>query len=167
MYGVKELLKNESSKHGYQNTVPTSVIVISGLKTYEIYPFLLSIIPQNYTMFIASERYFDSIQSFFPGMIKLLVSDKATTSEFLHAFYILNRMCEQNERKPYFPEMLRFSKAEVELLELIDKGHSLREVAAIRGVSPKTISVQRQILMGRMGITSAQGLISLARIRIR
>ncbi|EIY4985269.1 helix-turn-helix transcriptional regulator [Klebsiella quasipneumoniae] len=162
--GIKELLRKEKSQKAHNHQVSSPIVVMSGMQPYEAYPFLLSIKPRHYTIFVSSERYFDSIKCLFPGMIKLLISDKTSASEFLKCFLIVNRMCEQNERKPYFPENLKFSKAEVEVLALIHKGHSIREVAAIRGVSPKTISVQRKILMARMGIKSSQSLISLSSV---
>ena len=41
------------------------------------------------------------------------------------------------------------------------RGHSLDDIARIRGVSPSTVSVQRTRLMKRMGTKSLQELCSL------
>ncbi|MGM1332442.1 helix-turn-helix transcriptional regulator, partial [Klebsiella michiganensis] len=54
-----------------------------------------------------------------------------------------------------------FTHAEQQIMRLSLRGHSLDDIARIRGVSPSTVSVQRTRLMKRMGTNSLQELCSL------
>ena len=57
----------------------------------------------------------------------------------------------QNQSVAYLPDTFNFTHAEQQIMRLSLRGHSLDDIARIRGVSPSTVSVQRTRLMKRMG----------------
>lgn len=73
----------------------------------------------------------------------------------------MNILSRQNSPPGYRHHSFKFTRAEQQIMRLILGGHSLDDTARIRGVSPTTISVQRNSLMKRTGTKSLQALCSL------
>ena len=73
----------------------------------------------------------------------------------------MSMLAEQNQKPGYIPYVFKFTGAEQQIMRLILRGHSLDDIARIRGVSPTTVSVQRNVLMKRTGTKSLQELCSL------
>jgi DNA-binding CsgD family transcriptional regulator len=123
--------------------------------------FVLRHPPEHYAIFITSERHFEAINRLFPGLLKLCLSERLTVEELRQALKVMGLLSAQNQSVAYLPDTFNFTHAEQQIMRLSLRGHSLDDIARIRGVSPSTVSVQRTRLMKRMGTNSLQELCSL------
>jgi len=160
--GIEKVLKQLSCErenpHG-QNT--SSAYVTSGMDMMEMYSLFFSRPPDHYAIFISSERYFNSLNCLFPDLIKLCLPEKISVRELRQSLKVMSTLAEQNQKPGYTPYAFKFTSAEQQIMRLILRGHSLDDIARIRGVSPTTVSVQRNGLMKRTGTKSLQELCSL------
>lgn len=127
----------------------------------EIYALFFRHPPEHYAIFITSERHFEAINRLFPGLLKLCLSERLTVQELRQALKVMGLLLAQNQSVAYLPDTFNFTHAEQQIMRLSLRGHSLDDIARIRGVSPSTVSVQRTRLMKRMGTNSLQELCSL------
>ncbi|MNT43004.1 response regulator FixJ [compost metagenome] len=93
--------------------------------------------------------------------MKLCLSEKLTVEELRQALKVMSLLSAQNQSSGYLPDTFKFTNAEQQIMRLILRGHSLDDIARIRGVSPTTVSVQRNGLMKRTGTKSLMELCSL------
>jgi DNA-binding NarL/FixJ family response regulator len=56
----------------------------------------------------------------------------------------------------------RLTPREAEVLRLVAQGKTNREIAALLGISPKTVSVHRSNLMAKLGLHSSTDLVRYA-----
>ena len=117
--------------------------------------------PDHSAIFISSYPFFDSLNCLFPGLIKLCLPEKISVEELRQSLQVMSMLAEQNQKPGYTPYAFKFTSAEQQIMRLILRGHSLDDIARIRGVSPTTVSVQRNGLMKRTGTKSLQELCSL------
>lgn len=160
--GIEKVLKQVSSERENppgQNTA--SIYVTTGMDMMEMYSLFFSRPPDHYAIFISSERYFDSLNCLFPGLIKLCLPENISVKELRQSLQVMSMLAEQNQKSGYTPDTFKFTSAEQQIMRLILRGHSLDDIAKIRGVSPTTVSVQRNGLMKRTGTKSLQELCSL------
>lgn len=160
--GIEKVLKQLSSER--ENPLrrhASSIYVTTGMDMMEMYSLFFSRPPDHYAIFISSERYFDTLSRLFPDLIKLCLSEKMTAEELRHSLQVMSKLAEQNQQPGYTPYTFKFTGAEQQIMRLILRGHSLDDIARIRGVSPTTVSVQRNGLMKRTGTKSLQELCSL------
>lgn len=162
IYGVEKILKQlRREQHTGPSGDPPCVYVTSGMDIQEMYSLFFTIPPDHYSIFITSERYFDSLNRLFPGLMKLCLSEKLTVEELRQALRVMSLLSAQNQSAGYLPDTFKFTNAEQQIMRLILRGHSLDDIARIRGVSPTTVSVQRNGLMKRTGTKSLLELCSL------
>ncbi|MDY1037177.1 helix-turn-helix transcriptional regulator [Enterobacteriaceae bacterium RIT714] len=162
IYGIEKILKQLRGERGAgASGDPPCVYVTSGMDIQEMYSLFFSSPPEHHAIFITSERYFDSLNRLFPGLLKLCLSEKLTVDELRQALRVMSLLSAQNQSAGYLPDTFKFTNAEQQIMRLILRGHSLDDIARIRGVSPTTVSVQRNGLMKRMGTKSLQELCSL------
>lgn len=162
LYGIEKILKElhpEGSE--YANNEQPYVYVTCGMEVHEIYSLLFSRQPVHHSVFITSERYFDTINRLFPGLIKLYLPERLGVDALRQALWVMRLLSEQNKTAGYLPHTFKFTTAEQQIMRLLIRGHSLGDIARIRGVSPTTVSVQRNGLMKRTGTKSLQELCSL------
>lgn len=160
--GIEKVLKKLSSEPEPPfRRYASSIYVTTGMDMMEMYSLFFSRPPDHYAIFISSERYFDSLSCLFPGLIKLCLSEKLSVEELRQSLQVMNMLAEQNQKPDYTPYTFKFTSAEQQIMRLILRGHSLDDIAKIRGVSPTTVSVQRNGLMKRTGTKSMQELCSL------
>lgn len=160
--GIEKVLKQLGSER--ENPLgqdASSVYVTTGMDMMEMYSLFFSRPPDHYAIFISSERYFDSLNCLFPGLIKLCLPEKISVEELRQSLQVMSMLAEQNQKPGYTPYIFKFTSAEQQIMRLILGGHSLDDIARIRGVSPTTVSVQRNGLMKRTGTKSLQELCSL------
>lgn len=162
IYGIEKILKQLR----YEQNIGASanrpyVYCTSGMAIQEMYSLLFTKIPIHYSVFITSERYFDSINRLFPALVKLCLPERVGVGELKQALWVMCLLSEQNQKPSYLPDTFKFTNAEQQIMKLIMRGHSLDDIAQIRGVSPTTISVQRNGLMKRTGTKSLQELCSV------
>lgn len=160
--GIEKVLKQLSSER--ENPFrrhASSIYVTTGMDMMEMYSLFFSRPPDHYAIFISSERYFDTLSRLFPDLIKLCLSEKMTAEELRQSLQVMSKLAEQNQQPGYTPYPFKFTGAEQQIMRLILRGHSLDDIARIRGVSPTTVSVQRNGLMKRTGTKSLQELCSL------
>ncbi|CCJ71122.1 response regulator receiver protein [Cronobacter condimenti 1330] len=140
---------------------PACVYVTSGMDIQEMYSLFFTFPPVHHSIFIASERYFESFNRLFPGLMKLCLPESLSVEELRQALSVMSLLYEQNQSAGYRPDIFKFTAAEQQIMRLLMRGHSLEDIARIRGVSPTTVSVQRNGLMKRTGTKSLQELCSL------
>lgn len=155
---LKQLRRERETPPG-QNA--TAIYVTTGMDMMEMYSLFFSRPPDHYAIFISSERYFDSLGCLFPDLVKLCLSEKTSVEELRQSLQVMSLLAEQNQKSGYTPYTFKFTSAEQQIMRLILRGHSLDDIARIRGVSPTTVSVQRNGLMKRTGTKSLQELCSL------
>lgn len=159
--GLKSIIKQlniESNIDHHHKSL--CIIAAAGMNLYDVYNLLLTIKPEHYAIFIASDRYFESISYAFPGMIKLCLHEDISTSEFRQTLLTMLMLSSQNKIPRYCRPPIGLSRAEKEVMGLFREGYNIDDVARIRGVTPKTISLQRCKLMKRLGVKSLQELLS-------
>lgn len=162
IYGIEKILKQLSSErdsHSRHNA--PCIYVTTGMDMVEMYSLFFSRPPDHYAIFISSERYFDSLGLLFPGLVKLCLSEKLSAEELRQSLQVMDMLARQNQKPGYTPYTFKFTSAEQQIMRLILRGHSVDDIARIRGVSPTTVSVQRNGLMKRTGTKSLQELCSL------
>lgn len=159
--GIERILAELNQERGGEGGVPSCVYVTAGMEVQEMYSLLFTHPPAQLSVFITSERYFDSLHRLFPGLTKLCLSEKLNTEELRQALKVMSLLSEQNQSAGYLPDTFKFTDAEQQVMTLSLLGHSLEDIARIRGVSPTTVSVQRNGLMKRTGTKSLQALCSL------
>ncbi|HKS33162.1 MAG TPA: LuxR C-terminal-related transcriptional regulator [Enterobacteriaceae bacterium] len=160
--GIEKVLKQLSSdRENPLRRHASSIYVTTGMDMMEMYSLFFSRPPDHYAIFISSERYFDTLSRLFPNLIKLCLSEKMTAEELRQSLQVMSKLAEQNQQPGYTPYTFKFTGAEQQIMRLILRGHSLDDIARIRGVSPTTVSVQRNGLMKRTGTKSLQELCSL------
>ncbi|EHT01330.1 MULTISPECIES: helix-turn-helix transcriptional regulator [Klebsiella] len=157
--GVETLLQEMSD--GADAGLSNCVYVTCGMDIQEIYALFFRHPPEHYAIFITSERHFEAINRLFPGLLKLCLSERLTVQELRQALKVMGLLLAQNQSVAYLPDTFNFTHAEQQIMRLSLRGHSLDDIARIRGVSPSTVSVQRTRLMKRMGTNSLQELCSL------
>ncbi|MGY5958014.1 LuxR C-terminal-related transcriptional regulator [Kosakonia sp. BK9b] len=162
IYGIEKILKELNQEKGrwFRHGEP-SIYVATGMDIVEMYSLLFSCPPAHYSIFISSERHFDSLRLLFPGMVKLCLAETVRADALRHALEVMSLLSEQNQQPGYRHSMLKFTSAEQQILRLLLRGHSVDDIARIRGVSPTTVSVQRNGMMKRTGTRSLQELCSL------
>ena len=160
LYGIEKILKQLRREQGGKGD-PPCIYVTSGMDIQEMYSLFFTSPPVHHAIFITSERYFDSLNRLFPGLMKLCLSETLRVDELHQALRVMSLLSEQNPRPGYFPDAFKFTNAEQQIMRLILRGYSLDDIARIRGVSPTTVSVQRNGLMKRTGTKSLQELCSL------
>ena len=148
--GVENIVQELSD--GADAGLSNCVYVTCGMDIQEIYALFFRHPPEHYAIFITSERHFEAINRLFPGLLKLCLSERLTVEELRQALKVMGLLSAQNQSVAYLPE---------QIMRLSLRGHSLDDIARIRGVSPSTVSVQRTRLMKRMGTKSLQELCSL------
>lgn len=162
IYGIEKVLKQLSrERENPQGKNVSSIYVTTGMDMMEMYSLFFSRPPDHYAIFISSERYFDSLNCLFPGLIKLWLPEKISVEELRQSLQVMSMLAEQNQKPGYTHYVFKFTDAEQQIMQLILLGHSLDDIARIRGVSPTTVSVQRNVLMKRTGTKSLQELCSL------
>lgn len=162
IYGIETILKQLYQERGGGNRAsPSCIYVTSGMDIVEIYALYFSHPPVHHAIFITDERHFDAINRLFPGLIKLSLAENLGVEELRQALTIMLLLAEQNQRAGYRAAPFKFTAAEQQIMRLLLRGHSLEEIARIRGVSPTTVSVQRNGLMKRTGTKSLLELCSL------
>lgn len=162
IYGIEQIIKQlpkERSATGPDD--PPFIYVTSGLDIHEMYSLFFRHPPVHHSVFITSERYFDSLSVLFPGLTKLCLSEALGPEALQQALHVMSLLSDQNPSEGYSPDIFKFTRAEQHIMQLVLQGHSLEAIARIRGVSPSTVSVQRNILMKRTGTKSLQELYSL------
>ena len=160
--GIEKVLKQLSrERENPPRRNPSSIYVTTGMDIMEIYSLFFSRPPDHYAIFISSERYFDSLGRLFPDLVKLCLPETLTVEELRQSLQVMSMLAEQNQQPGYTPCTFKFTSAEQQIMRLILRGHSLDDIARIRGVSPTTVSVQRNGLMKRTGTKSLQELCSL------
>lgn len=139
--GVETLLQelNDGADAGLSNCV----YVTCGMDIQEIYALFFRHPPEHYAIFITSERHFEAINRLFPGLLKLCLSERLTVEELRQALKVMGLFSAQNQSVAYLPDTFNFTHAEQQIMRLSLRGHSLDDIARIRGVSPSTVSVQR------------------------
>nr|WP_318383170.1 LuxR C-terminal-related transcriptional regulator [uncultured Enterobacter sp.] len=160
IYGIEKMLKQMRRERGGGDSA-SCIYITSGMDIREMYSLFFTCPPAHYSIFISSERYFDSFSRLFPGLTKLCLPEHLTVSELKQALSVMSLLYEQNQNTDYHPDTFRFTNAEQQIMKLILRGHSVDDIARIRGVSPTTVSVQRNGLMKRTGTKSLQELCSL------
>lgn len=160
--GIERILTALSlERGGEEGSAPACIYVTAGMEMQEMYSLLFTHPPVHFSIFITSERYFDSLHQLFPGLTKLCLSENLGAEELRQALRVMSLLSEQNQSAGYLPDTFKFTDAEQQIMTLILHGHSLEDIARIRGVSPITVSVQRNSLMKRTGTKSLQELCSL------
>ncbi|MEN0615406.1 helix-turn-helix transcriptional regulator [Klebsiella indica] len=162
IYGIEKILKQ--LRHEQNVSVSADwpyVYCTAGMDIQETYSLFFTTTPMHYSVFITSERYFDSINRLFPGLVKLCLPERVKVAELKQALWVMCLLSAQNQKSSYLPDTFKFTNAEHQIMKLIMRGHSLDDIAQIRGVSPTTISVQRNGLMKRTGTKSLQELCSV------
>ncbi len=162
IYGIEKILNQlYLERGGGSRAAPSCIYVTSGMDIVEIYALYFSHPPVHHAIFITDERHFDAINRLFPGLIKLSLAENLGVEELRQALTIMLLLAEQNQRAGYRAAPFKFTAAEQQIMRLLLRGHSLEEIARIRGVSPTTVSVQRNGLMKRTGTKSLLELCSL------
>lgn len=164
IYGVEKILQGlceEASAGAEAESDAACIYVTHGMDIQEIYALFFRHPPEHYAIFITSERHFEAINRLFPGLLKLCLAERLTVDELRQALRVMRLLSAQNPSVAYLPARLNFTHAERQIMRLSLRGHSLEDIARIRGVSPSTVSVQRTRLMKRMGTKSLQELCSL------
>lgn len=160
--GIKRIIAElKRERGGESGGAPSCIYVTAGMDIQQMYSLLFTHPPVHLSIFITSERYFDSFHQLFPGLTKLCLSEKLGAEELRQALRVMSLLSEQNQSAGYLPDTFKFTDAEQQIMTLILHGHSLDDIARIRGVSPITVSVQRNSLMKRTGTKSLQELCSL------
>ena len=157
IYGVESILRELGDDAGASRCV----YVTRGMDIQEMYALFFRHPPDHYAIFITSERHFEAINRLFPGLLKLCLSERLTVEELRQALRVMSLLSAQNQSSGYLPDTFKFTNAEQQIMRLILRGHSLDDIARIRGVSPTTVSVQRNGLMKRTGTKSLMELCSL------
>ena len=153
IFGVEKILQTLSDEAGTEAESDAACMYVThGMDIQEIYALFFRHPPEHYAIFITSERHFEAIYCLFPGLLKLCLAERLRVMRLFSA---------QNQSVAYLPARLNFTHAERQIMRLSLRGHSLDDIARIRGVSPSTVSVQRTRLMKRMGTKSLQELCSL------
>ena len=162
IFGIEQIIRQLRKERGepYQSS-ELAIYVTAGMDIVEMYGLFFSRPPTHYAIFISTERHFDSLSLLFPGMVKLCLAENLRVDELRQALAVMNMLSRQNSPPGYRHDSLKFTRAEQQIMRLILGGHSLDDIARIRGVSPTTISVQRNSLMKRTGTKSLQALCSL------
>lgn len=162
IYGVEKILQALSDEAGTEAESDAACMYVThGMDIQEIYALFFRHPPEHYAIFITSERHFEAINCLFPGLLKLCLAERLTVDELHQALRVMRLFSAQNQSVAYLPARLNFTHAERQIMRLSLRGHSLDDIARIRGVSPSTVSVQRTRLMKRMGTKSLQELCSL------
>ncbi|WP_434585323.1 helix-turn-helix transcriptional regulator [Klebsiella sp. R390] len=162
LYGIEKILKElHPEGNTKNNSEQPYVYVTAGMEVHEIYSLLLTRPPVHHSVFITSERYLDTINQLFPGLIKLYLPERLGVEALRQALWVIRLLGQQNKMADYLPRPFKFTTAEQQIMRLLVRGHSLGDIARIRGVSPTTVSVQRNGLMKRTGTKSLQELCSL------
>lgn len=159
IYGVENIMQELSDGAGAEFS--SCVYVTCGMDILEIYALFFRYPPEHYAIFITSERHFAAINRLFPGLLKLCLPERLAVQELRQALKVMSLLSAQNQNVAYLPDTFNFTHAEQQIMRLSLRGHSLEDIARIRGVSPSTVSVQRTRLMKRMGTNSLQELCSL------
>jgi DNA-binding CsgD family transcriptional regulator len=161
-YGIEHIMKKfcDEMEADVSRDLPY-VYVTAGMELQEIYSLFLSHPPQHYAIFIASERHFDVLNRWLPGLLKLCLPETLTVDELCQALRVMSLLSAQNQRLEYLPDTFNFTNAEHQIMRLSLQGHSADDIARIRGVSSSTVNVQRNRLMKRMGTKSLRDLCSL------
>lgn len=162
IYGIEKIVQQLTREKAswFRSGGPT-IYVTAGMDIMEIYSLVFSRPPPHYSIFISSERHFDSLSLLFPGLVKLCLAERLRVDELRQALEVMSLLSTQNKQPGYTHGAFKFTSAEQQIMRLLLRGHSLDDIARIRGVSPTTISVQRNGLMKRTGTKSLQELCSL------
>lgn len=162
IYGIEKILRQLSREKGSRfRSGGTAIYVTAGMDIVEMYSLFFSSPPPHYSIFISSERHFDSLTLLFPGLVKLCLAEDVHVHELRQALEVMILLCQQNQQPGYIHGAFKFTSAEQQIMRLLLRGHSVEDIARIRGVSPTTVSVQRNSLMKRTGTKSLQALCSL------
>ncbi|WP_039056127.1 LuxR C-terminal-related transcriptional regulator [Enterobacter sp. Bisph1] len=162
IYGIEEILKqiNKKNESHFRHGEPT-IYVTAGMDIMEIYSLVFTHPPRHYSIFISSERHFESLSLLFPGLVKLCLAERLRVDELRQALEVMSLLSAQNRQPGDTNSTLKLTRAEQQIMRLLLRGHSVDDIARIRGVSPTTVSVQRTVLMKRTGTKSLQELCSL------
>lgn len=162
IYGIEKILRQLNREKGsrFCSGGPT-IYVTTGMDIVEMYSLFFSRPPAHYSIFISSERHFDSLSLLFPGLVKLCLAERLRVDELRQALEVMSLLSAQNQQPGYNHGAFKFTSAEQQIMRLLLRGHSVDDIARIRGVSPTTVSVQRNGLMKRTGTKSLQELCSL------
>jgi Response regulator containing a CheY-like receiver domain and an HTH DNA-binding domain len=159
--GLREILNQLKREYKIDHHHKSScIIAASGMSLCEWYNLLVTVKPDHYAVFVVSQRFFESISNFFPGMIKLCLHDDISTSEFRQALLTMHRLSSQNRMPRYCGPPIVLSSVEKQILGLYREGYNVDDIARVRGVTSKTICLQRSNLMKRLGVNSLQELLS-------
>ena len=162
IYGIEKILRQLSREKGSRfRSGGAAIYVTAGMDIVEMYSLFFSSPPPHYSIFISSERHFDSLTLLFPGLVKLCLAEDVHVHELRQALEGMILLCQQNQQPGYIHGAFKFTSAEQQIMRLLLRGHSVEDIARIRGVSPTTVSVQRNSLMKRTGTKSLQALCSL------
>ncbi len=162
IYGIEKILRQLSREKGCHFHSNGAVIyVTAGMDIVEMYSLFFSSPPPHYSIFISSERHFDSLTLLFPGLVKLCLAENLRVPELRQALEVMNLLGQQNQQPGYIHGGFKFTSAEQQIMRLLLRGHSVEDIARIRGVSPTTVGVQRNSLMKRTGTKSLQALCSI------
>jgi len=159
IYGIEKIRQQLNKERGnaFRQAEPT-IYVTAGMDIMEIYSLIFSHPPPHYAIFISSERHFDSLSLLFPDLVKLFLAERLGVEELRQALAVMSQLAAQNHQPGYTPGVFKLTSAEQQIMRLLLRGHSVDDIARIRGVSPTTISVQRNGLMKRTGTKSLQEL---------
>lgn len=162
IFGIEQIIRQLHKERGepYRSD-ELAIYVTAGMDIVEMYGLFFSRPPTHYAIFISAERHFESLTLLFPGLVKLCLAESVGVDELRQALSVMNMLTRQNSPSGYRHHNFKFTRAEQQIMRLILGGHSLDDIARIRGVSPTTISVQRNSLMKRTGTKSLQALCSL------
>ncbi|AMO50137.1 DNA-binding response regulator, NarL/FixJ family, contains REC and HTH domains [Kosakonia oryzendophytica] len=162
IYGIEKILRElrlENRRHSRNSE--SAIYVTTGMDIVEMYALFFSHPPGHYAIFISSERHFDSLTLLFPGLVKLCLAENIRPEELRQALNVMTLLSEQNRHPGYHHRTFKFTRAEQQVMRLLLRGHSVDDIARIRGVSPTTVSVQRNGMMKRTGTRSLQELCSV------
>jgi len=160
--GIEHIIRQLHKERGEPYRIrEVAIYVTAGMDIVEMYGLFFSRPPTHYAIIISAERHFESLTLLFPGLVKLCLAESVCVEELRQALSVMNMLARQNNPPGYRHDSFRFTRAEQQIMRLILGGYSLDDIARIRGVSPTTISVQRNSLMKRTGTKSLQALCSL------
>ena len=131
--GVENIVQELSDGAGAG--LSNCVYVTCGMDIQEIYALFFRHPPEHYAIFITSERHFEAINRLFPGLLKLCLSERLTVEELRQALKVMGLLSAQNQSVAYLPDTFNFTHAEQQIMRLSLRGHSLDDIARIRGNS--------------------------------
>ncbi|WP_258041592.1 helix-turn-helix transcriptional regulator [Citrobacter amalonaticus] len=137
--------------------------VMAGMDPAEIFTCLTLHPPTDFAIFISAKRHYDLLNRLSSELTTLCVAEHLTLSELRQTLAVMEMLRRQNAPGSHAQNHFKFTRAEQQIMQLTLRGHSIDEIARIRGVSPVTISVQRSGLMKRTGTKSILELCALYR----